>query len=117
MQRRRAVEEHRVIANDLFENLVDLRRFALDDLLGAFHGLRDALFHKLMDDKRLEELQCHQFWQTTLMQLELRADDDDRTTRVVHALAEQVLTEPALLALEHIGKRLERTLAAAANRL
>src|SRR5207237_4704266 len=44
-------------------------------------------------------------------------DDDDRTARVVHALTEQVLTEPALLALEHVGQRLERTLAAAANRL
>src|SRR3954452_4055234 len=51
------------------------------------------------------------------MQLELGTDDDDRTARVVHALAEQVLTEPALLALEHVGQRLERTLAAAANRL
>src|SRR3954452_15648068 len=51
------------------------------------------------------------------MQLELGTDDDDRTARVVHALAEQVLTEPALLALEHVGQRLERTLATAANRL
>ena len=48
---------------------------------------------------------------------QLGTDDDDRTARVVHALAEQVLTEPALLALEHVGQRLERTLAAAANRL
>ena len=44
-------------------------------------------------------------------------DDDDRTARVVDALAEQVLTEAALLALEHVGQRLERTLAATANRL
>src|ERR1051325_1154711 len=51
------------------------------------------------------------------MQLELGTDDDDRAARVVDALAEQVLTEPALLALEHVGQRLERTLATAANRL
>ena len=51
------------------------------------------------------------------MQLELRTHDDDRTARVVHALAEQVLTEPALLALEHVGQRLERTLATATDRL
>src|ERR1700758_2688506 len=43
------------------------------------------------------------------MQLELWADDDDRTARVVDALAEQVLTEAALLALERVGQRLERT--------
>ena len=52
-----------------------------------------------------------------LVELELGPDDDDRPARVVHALAEQVLAEPALLALEHVGQRLERTLAAAANRL
>ena len=45
-----------------------------------------------------------------LMQLQLGTDDDDGTTRVVDALAEQVLTEAALLALEHVGQRLERTL-------
>ena len=45
------------------------------------------------------------------MQLELRADDDDRAARVVDALAQQVLAEPALLALEHVGQRLERTVA------
>ena len=49
--------------------------------------------------------------------LQLRAHDDHRTARVVHALAEQVLAEPALLALEHVGQRLERPLAASANRL
>ena len=36
-----------------------------------------------------------------------RTDDDNRTAGVVDALAEQVLTEAALLALEHIGQALE----------
>ena len=90
---------------------------ALHDLLGALHRLGDALLDELVDDERLEQLERHQLRQAALMQLELGTDDDDRTARVVHALAEQVLTEPALLALEHVGQRLERTLAAAANRL
>ena len=47
------------------------------------------------------------------MQLELRTHDDDRTARIVDALAEQVLAEPALLALEHVGERLQRTLVGA----
>jgi len=38
-------------------------------------------------------------------------------TRVIDSLAEQVLPDPALLALQHVGERLERALAAAANRL
>ena len=44
------------------------------------------------------------------MQLEFRSDHDHRAARIVHALTEQVLTEPALLALQHVGKRLQRTL-------
>ena len=114
---RRAVQQHRVIANDLFENLVHLRRFLLDDLLGALHRLGDSLLDELMNDERLEQLQRHRLGQTALVQLELGTDDDDRTAGVVDALAEQVLTEPALLALEHVGQRLERTLAATTNRL
>ena len=49
--------------------------------------------------------------QAALVQLQLRANDDNRTTRVVDALAEQVLTEAALLALEHVRERLQRTVA------
>src|SRR5437764_12100305 len=112
VQSRRAVEQHGVIANDLFEDLVHLGRLPLDDLFRALHRLGDALLDELMDDERLEELERHQLRQTALVELQLRADDDDRTPRVVDALAEQVLAEPALLALEHVGERLERTLAA-----
>ena len=41
------------------------------------------------------------------MQRQLRSNHDDRTSRVVDPLAEEVLTEPALLALQHVGQRLE----------
>ncbi len=50
------------------------------------------------------------------MELEVRADDDDRAAGVVHALAEQVLAEPALLALEHVGQALEAVVAGAGDR-
>jgi hypothetical protein len=40
-------------------------------------------------------------------------DHDDRAARVVHALAEQVLPEAALLALQHVGQRLQRALVGA----
>src|SRR5579863_2675688 len=49
------------------------------------------------------------------MQLELGADDDDRAAGIVDALAEQVLTEAALLALEHVGERLQRQLVGAGD--
>src|SRR3954471_4230487 len=106
-----------MVSNNFFEDLVHLWRFTLDDLLGALDRLGDALFDELVNDERLEQLERHQLRQTALMQLQLRTDDDDRAARVVHALAEQVLTEPALLALEHVGQALERTLAATADRL
>src|SRR5688500_18031591 len=117
VQRRRAVAQHRVLANDLLEDLVHLGALALHDLLGALHRLGDALLDELVNDERLEQLERHRLGQAALVQLELGADDDDRTAGVVDALAEQVLTKAALLALEHVGQRLERTLAAPANRL
>ena len=49
--------------------------------------------------------------------LQLGADDDDGAARVVDALAEQVLAEAALLALEHVGQRLERALVRAGDGL
>ena len=47
--------------------------------------------------------------------LQLRADHDHRAARVVDALAEQVLAEASLLALEHVGQRLQRTAARAGD--
>ena len=70
-----------------------------------------------IEDERFEQFERHLFWQTTLMQLELRPHHDDRTARVVDALAEQVLTETARLALDHVGERLERALVGARHRL
>src|SRR5204863_5381047 len=72
---------------------------------------------ELVNDERLEELERHRLRQTALVQLELRTNDDHRTSGIIDALAEQVLAEPALLALEHVRQRLERTLAATTNRL
>src|SRR5205823_2266310 len=58
---------------------------------------------------RLEQLERHLLGQTALVELELGADHDDRTAGVVDALAEEVLAEAALLALEGVGERLQRT--------
>src|SRR3984893_4598228 len=52
----------------------------------------------------------------SVVQRERRADHDDGAPRVVDALAEQVLPEPALLALEHVGQRLERAVARPGHR-
>src|SRR5207244_6361127 len=63
-----------------------------------------------------EQLQWHLLRQTALLEPQLRPDDDHRTTGVVDALAEQVLTEPSLLALQHVRERLQRTIARTSDR-
>ena len=73
-------------------------------------GVDVAALFELVVDERLEQLERHLLRKTALVQLERRADDDDRAARVVDALAEQVLTEAALLALQHVAEGLERAL-------
>ena len=116
VERRGAVEQDRVVLDDLFEDVPDLGPDALDDALGALDVVGEALLDELAHDERLEQLERHLLGQPALVELELRADDDDRAARVVDALAEQVLAEPALLALEHVGQRLEAVVAGAGDR-
>ena len=51
------------------------------------------------------------------MQFQSRPHHDDRAARVVHPLAQQVLTETATLTLNHVGQRLQRTLIGARHGL
>ena len=113
VQRRRAVEQHGVLGDDLLEHVPHDGAGALDHPLGALDVLRVVEVDQPLHDERLEQLQRHLLGQAALVQLELRADDDDRAARVVDALAEQVLAEPALLALEHVRERLQRAVARA----
>ena len=116
MQRRCAVEQHRVLANHFVEHVPDFRTHALDHALRALDVVRLTAVDELLHHERLEELERHLFGQPALVQLEVRADHDDRTARVVDALAEQVLAEPALLALEDVRERLERTVVGPGHR-
>ena len=116
VQGRRAVEQHRVRGDDLFEDVPHLRPLTLDHPLGGLDVLRVVQVDQPLHHERLEQLERHQLGQAALVQLELRADHDDRAAGVVDALAEQVLPEPALLALEQIGQRLERAVARSGDR-
>ena len=115
VQGRGAVEQDRVVLDDVFEDVPDLGPDALDDALGALDVVGEALLHELAHDERLEQLEGHLLGQAALVELELRADHDDRAARVVDALAEQVLAEPALLALEHVAQALEPVVAGAGD--
>ena len=116
VQRRGAVEQDRVVLDDVLEDVPDLRPHALDDALGALDVVGEALLDELAHDERLEQLERHLLGQAALVELELRADHDDRAAGVVDALAEQVLAEPALLALEHVAQGLEAVVAGAGDR-
>ncbi len=100
-----------MLTDDLFEDIPHLRSLTLHHPLGALDVLRMVQVDQALHHERLEQFERHQLGQTALVQLELWTDHDDRTARVVDALAQQVLAEPALLALEQIGQRLERTVA------
>ena len=115
VQCRRAVQHNRMFANNFGQNVPNLGQLALNHFLGRFDRRCHAAQFELAKNERLEQLESHLLRQTALMQTQGRANGNYRTTRVVHALAEQVLAEAALLALDHVSQRLQRTLVRAGN--
>ena len=116
VQRRRPVEQHRMVLDDFFEDVPHLVGLAFEHLLGRLDRVGVAQFLEPANDERLEQFQGDLLGQTALVQPEFRADDDDRPGRVIDAFAEQVLAESALLALDHVGQRLERAIGRAEHR-
>ena len=102
-----------MVLDDLLEDVPDLGDHRVDHLLGGLDVLDRLALDEPGHDERLEELEGHELRQAALVQAQARAGHDDRASRVVHALAEQVLAEAALLALEHVAERLEGPIARA----
>ena len=100
----RAVEQHRMLADDLIEDVPDLRLLLLDQLFRLLHRGRKPLGVQPRIDEWLEELERHLLGQPALVQLELGAHHDHGAAGIIDALAEQVLPEAALLAFEHVGQ-------------
>ena len=98
MERRRPVEQHRVLADHFIEDVPNLGLLLLDQLLRLLDGGREALGIEPRIDERLEQLERHLLGQAALLQLEFGTDHDHGTAGVVDALAEQVLAETSLLA-------------------
>src|SRR2546423_1232204 len=108
MKSRRAVQENRVLAYDLFEYVPDDRLLSVNHLARLLDGRGVRLLFELVVDERVEQLQSHLLRQAALVEFQFRPDDDDGAARIVNALAEKVLTEAPLLALQSVGQRLER---------
>ncbi len=115
MQGGRTVQQHGVLLDDVTEHAPHLRAAPFDHALGRLDVGGQLLVDQLLHDERLEKLERHDLGQAALVEAQGRAGHDDRTARVVDALAEQVLAEAALLALEHVGQRLERPVARAGH--
>ena len=106
VQRRGAVQQHRVVLRDFRQRIPHHRLGVLHHALGALDVAGMAVVDQLAHDKRLEELQRHLGGQAALVQLQVRTDHDHRPARIIHPLAQQVLAEPPLLAAELIAQRL-----------
>ena len=104
-----------MLANHFFENVPNDRLLPLDHFARLLDRGGVLLLLKLVVDEWLEQLERHLLRQTALMQFQLRTDDDHRTSRVIDALAEQVLTKTSLLALQSSRQRLQRTIVHAAQ--
>src|SRR5579884_1002571 len=115
MQRRRAVQQHRVLLDDLLQDVPDLGVHLVDVPLGGLDVLDDLPLDEPAHDERLEELERHELRQAALVQAQVRAGHDHRAAGVVDALTEQVLAEAPLLPLEHVGERLQRPVARAGD--
>ncbi len=99
-----------MFTNNLFENVPNDRLLAFDHFAGLFDGGGVSILFKLVVDKRLKELKRHFLRQTALVQLKLRAHDDNRTSRIIDTLTEQILPETSLLTFQSTGQRLERAI-------
>src|SRR5690606_14376278 len=76
----RAVQQHRVLLDDVLEHIPDLGAHAFDHALRALDVVRVAFVDQALHDEWLEELQRHLLRQAALVHLQVRADHDDRAT-------------------------------------
>ena len=110
------VQKHWMLLNNIFQHIPYLFLGTLNHTLSVLNIVSNLLTNQLLHNKWLEKLQSHFLWQTTLMELQLRAYNDNGTSRVVNTLTQQVLTETSLLTLKHIRQGLQRTIARAGYR-
>src|ERR1017187_4217016 len=89
-----------LIFDDFFKDVPNHRLLHFHHFFRLLDGRALASLLQTVIDERLEQFERHLLRQPALVQLQLRPDHDDRTARVVNALAQKILSEAALLALE-----------------
>ena len=116
VQCRCTVEHNRMLFDNILQHIPYFYLLAFYHLLGRFDIVCLTSGDKFFHNERLEELDGHLLGQTALIDLKFRTYNDNGTSGIVNTLAQQVLTETSLLTLEHIRKRLERSVAGACYR-
>ena len=84
----RTVEQNRMFANHVFQDIPHLGHFLLHQFFGGFDGRGQAQHFQLVENKRFEQLQRHFFRQAALMQTQVRAHGNHRTAGVIHAFTQ-----------------------------
>ena len=110
------VQQHRVLGDDLLQHIPHDGALPLHHALSGLDVLSVVEIVQAFHHEGFEQFEGHGLRQAALVQLQLGTNHDHRTTRVVDTFAEQVLAEPALLALEHVRDRLQRTVTRPGNR-
>ena len=90
-------------------------RALIHHLLGGLDVIGGAVLHQLLHDEGAEQLHSHLLGHAALIDLQLGADHDNGTAGVVDTLAQQVLTEAALLALQQVAEGLQSTVVGAGD--
>src|SRR5882724_6973495 len=103
-----------MFANHFLENVPNNGLLAFNHFARLLDGGRVTLLFELVVDEGLEEFERHLLRQATLVQLQLRTNNDHGTSRIVNALAKQVLSKTSLLTFKRPTKGLERTIVYAA---
>src|SRR5665647_463911 len=86
MQRRRTVKQNWMLLDDFIKYVPDFRSDLFHHPLCTFYVMSTSVFNKKFHNKRLEQFKCHFLWQTTLIKLQFRSDNDNRTSRIVNSL-------------------------------
>ncbi len=116
MQGRGTVQQNRMVADDNFKRIPNFRFCSFHSFPCRLDISGRAGFNQAFHDKRLKQFQRHFLWQTALVHFQIRADNNNGTARIVHALAQKVLAETPLLTFQHVRKGFEGTVVGTGNR-
>ena len=81
------VQHNRMLFDDIFQNVPNLRIQPFYQLLRIFDVLGNASAYQLLHYKGLEQLDCHFFRKTALINFQFGTNDDNGTSGIVNTLS------------------------------